>query len=90
MGVINVNFKGSELRADVVAEQLELEIGYLKVLQALNIVLSIANESRKQLNKHEKKELCRRLREICDESIAESISQQLRCMGRADLYLGYE
>ena len=75
MGVINVNFKGSELRADVVAEQVDLEIGYLKVLQALNIVMSKANESRNQLNELEKKELCRRLREICDESLADSISQ---------------
>ncbi len=75
MGVINVHFKGSELRADVVAEQVDLEIGSLKVLQALNIVLSKANESRKQLNELEKKELCRRLRVIGEEWLADSISQ---------------
>ena len=75
MGVIIVDFRKSKVREDVVAEQVDLEIGYLRVLQALNIVLSNANESRRQLNELEKKELCRRLREICDESLAESISQ---------------
>ncbi len=75
MGIINVNFKRPKLRADVVAEQVDVEIGYLKVLQALNIVLSKANESRKQLNEVEKKELYRRLREIGEEWPADSISQ---------------
>ncbi len=75
MGVINVDFRKPKVRANVVAEQVDLEIGYLKVLQALNIVLSKANESRRRLNELEKKELCRRLREICDESLAGSISQ---------------
>jgi len=75
MGVIIVDFRKPKVREDVVAEHVDLEIGYLRVLQALNIVLSNANESRRQLNELEKKELCRRLREICDESLAESISQ---------------
>ena len=75
MGVISVYFKSPELRANVVAEQFDLEIGFLKVLQALNIVSSNANESRKQLNELEKKELCRRLRVIGEEWLADFISQ---------------
>ena len=75
MTVINVDFRRSELRAEIVAEQYDLEIAYLKVLQALNIVSSNANESRKQLNEHEKKELCRRLRVVGEDWLADAISQ---------------
>ena len=64
MGVINVDFRKSKLRAGVVAEQFGLEIAYLKVLQALDIVSSNANESRRQLNELERKELSRRLRAV--------------------------
>jgi len=75
MGVINVDFKRPELNADVVAAQFDLEIAYLKVMQALNIVSSNANESRKQLNELEKSELCRRLRAIGEDWLADAISQ---------------
>jgi len=75
MGVINVDFRQSKLRAGVVAEQFDLEIAYLKVLQALDIVSSNANEARKQLNEYEKKELCRRLRGVGEDWLADAISQ---------------
>ena len=75
MGVIKVDFRKSELRADVVAEQFNLETAYLKVLQILNVVSSKANESRKQLNELEKEELCRRLRVVGEDWLADAISQ---------------
>jgi hypothetical protein len=75
MGVINVDFRRSELRAGVVAEQFDLEIAYLKVLQALDIVSSNANESRRQLNELERKELSRRLRAVGEDWLADAISQ---------------
>ena len=75
MGVINVAFRRSELRAGVVAEQFDLEIAYLKVLQALNIVSSNANESRRQLNELERKELSRRLRAVGEDWLADAISR---------------
>ncbi len=75
MGVINVNFKRPKLRADVVAEQFDLEIDYIQVLQALNNVLSNVNESRRQLNEVERKELCRRLRVTGEDWLADYISR---------------
>ncbi len=74
MGVINVNFKEPELRANVVAEQFDLEIDYIQVVQALSNVLSNVNESRKQLNQVERKELCRRLRVFGEDWLADHIS----------------
>jgi len=75
MGVINVDFRQSKLRAGVVAAQFDLEIAYLKVLQALDIVSSNANESRRQLNELERKELSRRLRAVGEDWLADAISQ---------------
>ncbi len=75
MGVINVDFRKSKLRVDVVAEQFDLEIAYLKVLQALDIVSSNAKESRRQLNELERKELSRRLRAVGEDWLADAISQ---------------
>ncbi len=74
MGVINANFKEPELRANVVAEQFDLEIDYIQVVQALRNVLSNVNESRKQLNQVERKELCRRLRVAGEDWLADHIS----------------
>ena len=75
MGVINANFKEPKLRANVVAEQFDLEIDYIDVVQALSNVLSNVNESRKQLNQVERKELCRRLRVVGEDWLADHISQ---------------
>jgi len=75
MGVINANFKESKLRADVVAEQFDLEIDYIQVVQALSNVLSNVNESRKQLNQVERKELCRRLKVAREDWLVDHISQ---------------
>ena len=75
MGVINANFKEHKLRVDVVAEQFDLEIDYIQVVQALSNVLANVNESRKQLNQIERKELCRRLRVAGEDWLADFISQ---------------
>jgi len=75
MGVINANFREPKLRADVVAEQFDLEIDYIQVVQALSNVLSNVDESRKQLNQIERKELCRRLRVAGEDWLADRISQ---------------
>ena len=75
MGVINANFKEHKLRVDVVAEQFDLEIDYIQVVQALSNVLANVNESRKQLNQVERKELSRRLRVAGEDWLADFISQ---------------
>lgn len=75
MGVINVNFQKPELRASVVAEQFDLEMGYIDVLRSLNNVLSNVNESRKHLNAREREELCRRLRVAGEGWLADSIAK---------------
>ncbi len=51
MGVIIVDFRKPKVREDVVAENVDLEIGYLRVLQALNIVLSNAVSGGRKLHR---------------------------------------
>lgn len=74
MSVIKADFTRSRLRQDVIAEQFDLEIGYLQVMQSLHNVCANVTASRDQLSEGEIEELCRRLRVAGEQWLADSIA----------------
>lgn len=75
MSVIKADFNKPAMRQDVIAEQFDLEISYVQVVQSLHNVCANVSASRDLLNEREIEELCRRLRVAGEDWLADSITQ---------------
>lgn len=75
MTIIKGDFSKPAIRQDVIAEQFDLEIGYVQVVQSLHNVCANVAASREQLNEREIEELCRRLRVAGENWLADSITR---------------
>lgn len=77
MSVIKADFSRPAIRQDVIAEQFDLEISYVQVVQSLHNVCANVSASRELLNEREIEELCRRLRVAGENWLADSIANNL-------------
>lgn len=75
MSVVKGDFNRPTMRQDVIAEQFDLEISYVQVVQSLHNVCANVSASRELLNDREIEELCRRLRVAGEHWLADSIAQ---------------